>query len=388
MFMITPQWFLVLAGTTLVHWLLPARLRGWWIVLASAAFLACYSPASLAILTALTVLLHLLAGRADSISGRRLFVLIMAAGSAFAFYKTHAALIPPALDFDPLTEKFIIPLGLSYYVLRVLHYAIEKYKGAIPAHGFSAIAQYLFFLPTFHMGPIHRFHAFDRDLKRKRWDSFMFAEGLERLMLGYFKMAFFAGFIANKLLNELILDVAPAGGHFYAYLQAVQNFANTYFMFAGGSDIAIGFGMLLGFRVMENFNFPLFARNISDFWARWHISLTSWCRDYIYMGTIALSRSPALASVAAMIGMGLWHEFSWRYLLWGFYQGSGILIWQRFQGVKKHLPVIENKIARAGLRALATLVTLHYVMIGMTFSRFDTVGESLTQIGKILFLSP
>src|SRR5690606_22484260 len=97
-----------------------------------------------------------------------------------------------------------------------------------------------------------------------------------------------------------------------------------YFKFSGYSDIAIGVSRLLGFRVMENFHYPFIAQNIGDFWKRWHISLSSWCRDYAYMPVWSRLRNGALAALASMLILGLWHELSWRYLAWGLYHGAGI----------------------------------------------------------------
>lgn len=381
MFFMTTFWLGTMAGVTALHWLLPARWRGWDLVVLTAAFLAWKSPASLFILTVTTLVLHGLAGRENRISGKRLAFLIALVAAVLSYYKIQAGV---SIGANTGAADHLIPLGLSYYAFRVLHYAIEKYKGTIPAHKFTHTAQYLFFLPTLVIGPIHRFPAFTRDLGRKRWDPFMLAEGIERLIFGYVKIAFIANLVLSNLLIDWIAAHTVDESGLRAYLEAVRYVGNLYFLFSGASDIAIGFGLMLGFRIMENFNFPFLARNISDFWTRWHISLTSWCRDYVYMGVIALSRRPSLAALAAMLVMGLWHEFSLRYILWGVYQGLGIFIWQRFQGLKPRLPHIENRLAQTVLQILSTLLTLHYVMIGMIFvSKPDTV-QALEQIRRIL----
>ncbi|HEY8191553.1 MAG TPA: MBOAT family O-acyltransferase [Alphaproteobacteria bacterium] len=385
MFFMTEAWLYIAAAVTLVHWLLPGRWRSWWIAGATAAFLGWMSPDSLVILAALAALYYWFAGREDRISGRRLIGLISATAAVLCAYKIHAAMMG-GIDLHPGMphEDIIIPLGLSYYAFRCIHYGIEKYKGVIPKHPLAETVQYLFFLPTLITGPIHRFPAFQKDLHRKRWDPFLFTQGLERILYGYVKIAFLANLVVTNLFGVFIMHYADVGSWLEAWLKLWQVGANMYFLFAGASDVAIGFGMLLGIKVMENFNWPFLSRNISDFWTRWHISLTSWCRDYVYMGTIATTRSAALAALAAMLVMGLWHEFSPRYLLWAAFQGAGIMGWQQFQKAKLHLPAVKSEMALRALRVFSTLLTLHYVMLGMLLVHYPTLDEALAQIGKIV----
>ena len=385
MFILSGTWLLVVAGVVLGHWLLPERWRGWWIATASAGFLGFMNPLSLLILSGMTGATYLIAGNKNRISGKALGAIIALAGVTLCAFKLNHAINGAAvIDLDPITEEFLIPLGLSYYALRTIHYGVEKFKGAIAAHPFVDFAQYMFFLPTFMAGPIHRFPAFAADLRRKRWDAVLFTEGLERMLLGYFKIAFIANLLVNFFIGLAVMDLAESAPALSSYLNMIKVGLNLYFQFAGYSDIAIGFGMLLGFRVMENFNFPFLARNISDFWTRWHISLTSWCRDYVYMGVMSTTRQAWLAAISAMLVMGLWHEFSLRYILWGVYHGVGIMIWQQFQKMKPHLPQSQNKYALGAWRVFSTLLTVHYVMFGMLLALFDTPAAAMEEWGKIL----
>jgi D-alanyl-lipoteichoic acid acyltransferase DltB (MBOAT superfamily) len=386
MYILTENWLYIMIGVTLLHWLLPAKLRGWWIVAASAGFLAVLSPISLMILTALTALYYGTAVRKDSISGRMLIGLILITGAILSSFKIYDSFfVTSQIDFTPSDFKFIIPLGLSYYAFRCIHYAIEKYKGTIPAHGLEEFAQFMFFLPTFLAGPIHRYHDFEKDIRRKRWDAFLFAQGLERIIYGYVKITFIANLLVTNLFGTWIVEFAGTHESLHAYLIMIKTFLSLYFQFSGYSDVAIGFGMLLGFKVMENFNFPFLARNISDFWRRWHISLTSWCRDYVYMGVMSTARNAALAATAAMLVMGLWHEFSLRFILWGIFHGIGITIWQQFQHIKPKLPQVQNKTALMGLRIFSTLLTLHYFMFGMLIATHADLSKTWEEWHKMLF---
>lgn len=379
------SWLLVVFFVTLFHWVLTPKLRGWWIVAASAAFLGYFSPASLAILAALTVLYYYTAARKDSIGGKTLIGLILSTGGVLLGYKLYeSVLVGAQVNFTPEVTTYIIPLGLSYYSFRCIHYAIEKYKGTIPAGKFGDFAQFMFFLPTFLVGPIHRYHDFQKDLDRKRWDPYMFAQGLERILYGYVKIMFLANFIANSTFSTWAVGFQIDSPHLYTYLMMLKSFMNLYFQFAGFSDVAIGFGMLLGFKVMENFNYPFLAANISDFWRRWHISLTSWCRDYVYMGVMSTARNAALAAASAMIVMGLWHECSIRFVIWGVYHGIGIIIWQQFQTTKPKLPQITNPFALRVLRVLSTVLTLHYFMFGMLIAENHDLSTTMGQWQSML----
>jgi D-alanyl-lipoteichoic acid acyltransferase DltB (MBOAT superfamily) len=181
-----------------------------------------------------------------------------------------------------------------------------------------------------------------------------------------------------------VLQAEKISAGFGVYVSMVKSGLELYLQFSGYSDIAIGFAMLLGFRIMENFNFPFLAKNISDFWQRWHISLTSWCREYVYMGTVAVTRNPALGAVASMLVMGLWHECSLRYIAWGVFQGLGIAVWQKFQDVKPRLPTIQNPAAKIVLRVLSTLLTVHWVLLGILLVTNGTLPQAFETL-KILF---
>jgi alginate O-acetyltransferase complex protein AlgI len=385
MFILTSDWVYTVIGVVLLHWLLPEKLRGWWIVTASAGFLAWLNPVSLGLLAGYTGVTYAVAGRKDHISGKTLVGLIVLMVAVLSAFKLHMAIADrPVIDLDPLTEDYIIPLGLSYYAFRAIHYAIEKYKGTIPAHDFKSFAQYMFFLPTFLAGPIHRFPAFYKDLQRKRWNAFMFAEGLERMLIGYVKIAFLANLVVNNLIGVVVMNVEGAHPHLGAYIDMIKNALNLYFQFSGYTDVAIGFGLLIGFRVMENFNFPFLARNISDFWQRWHMSLTSWCRDYVYMGIVSTTRQAWLGAVSAMLVMGLWHEFSLRFVCWGVFHGVGIMIWQQFQKLKPHLPHTDNRFAAGAWRIFSTLLTLHYFMFGSLLAIYPTPASAVEEWARIL----
>jgi alginate O-acetyltransferase complex protein AlgI len=144
--------------------------------------------------------------------------------------------------------------------------------------------------------------------------------------------------------------------------------------------VAIGFARLLGFRVMENFNAPLIRQNIQQFWASWHISLTSWCREYVYMPIFSLTRARWLGILGAMAILGLWHEFTARYLAWGVYNGFGILgwhLWRQVAGQRMEAFLAELPILRAFWTVASVLLTLHFVFMGFVLVQNETLAGGL-----------
>jgi alginate O-acetyltransferase complex protein AlgI len=353
------------------YWLLPDRLRDAWLSGVTLAFLVIHAPLSATILLGFALGTYYFT-RSDQMSGNR--ALAICAGIVFVlvYYKLQIS-----IEFADVFTTVAIPLGLSYYSFRCVHYVIERYKGTLAPHSAWDVGSYLFFLPTLLAGPIHRFGPFHRDMKRRRWDSRLFAQGLERILYGYVKIAFLSNYVVSQGLNRIVTDLNADHPAVSVYLSVVNDGLNGYLQFSGYSDIAIGFGLLLGYRVMENFNWPFLRKNIAEFWGSWHISLSSWSRDYVYMVVISLARRPALAAVASMLVIGLWHELSYRYLLWGLYNGIGIVAWQQFQHVKSLLPSVESPAVARVLHGASVLLTFHFVIFGFVLVHEPTLGQAL-----------
>jgi alginate O-acetyltransferase complex protein AlgI len=355
-------WVLWMALTAAGYWTVP---RGWqdlWLMVATGAFLLLYSPTSALILGALTVLVFQTTHR-DRVGGPVVLLWVTVVVALLA--STRAAFLPTVAAADPGTDLVAIaPLGLSFYCLRLLHYVFERQKNRLAPHGFRQFAGYMFFLPTIVVGPVHRFPAYLRDLWRLRWDHGKFATGLERILYGYVKVTFLSSFLLSTLAAKLIAPLAAQHPAVAAYLGVLKTGVNLYVLFSGYSDVAIGFALLLGHEIIENFNWPLLSRNIAEFWAAWHISVSSWCRNYVYRTVIALTRRPALAAVAAMLVLALWHELSSRYLVWALYNGAGIAAWQWFQRAKRRLPWRLGPAFQAVARTSSVVLTFHFVILG------------------------
>ncbi len=268
----------------------------------------------------------------------------------------------------------VVCLGLAFYMLRVIHLLLEGYKGNLANLRWSELIAWLWFLPTLQVGPIHRFSPFQRDMIRRRWNNDLFSQGLHRMLLGYAKLVILGQYLVDEKLM-FWLSVMPADSWSYHYLSLIRYGASLYFKFSGYSDIAIGFALLLGFRVMENFNFPFLARDISDFWRRWHISLSSWCREYVYMPAISITRSPFLAAVASMLVLGGWHELSLRYLLWGAWHGVGIACCHFWQKSSLRQVLVTSRGAR-WWSLFCWLLTINFVLVSFAFTSVDTLSAT------------
>jgi D-alanyl-lipoteichoic acid acyltransferase DltB (MBOAT superfamily) len=364
------EWLLWIWLTVGLYWLAPRDVRGWLLMALSLIFMASVAPLSAIILVGACALTHL-AGNVLRPTGRTITaaaLVIVAVVVAFKLGQT--------INTDVPGGDILIPLGLSYYSFRCLHFLIERYKGRIAPMQFGDVAAYLFFLPTFLVGPIHRFDTFHADRRRQRFDVALLSLGLERIVQGYAKIVILANYGTGTLLGGYVGGLDPDSA-WALYLGIVQNGLNLYFQFSGHTDIAIGFALMLGFRIMENFNWPYLQPNISAFWQSWHRSLSLWCREYIYGVVVAYTRSPALGALGTMVVIGLWHEISLRFLLWGAYHGLGLIVWQRWQDYKLARGITAPPALATPLHILSVLATVHFVWFGFVILTAPTVGEAL-----------
>jgi alginate O-acetyltransferase complex protein AlgI len=373
-------WLGWMAGAAGLFWATPARLRAWAMPAITLVFLLVWSPASAALLLGVIALCWFpLAGVARP-SARQAGLPAAAIVALFVGLR--------ALDQAPsgVVGDVVMPLGFAYYLLRCMHYLLERYKGTLPPHGLAELAQYLLFLPTLVVGPIHRFPAFLMDNRRHRWNGELASEGLERVVLGYARIVILGSFLLGEVGTNRVAELAAAAPWLGAWAEIVRYALSLYVQFAGYSDVAIGFALICGYRVMENFDSPFLKANLSEFWASWHISLTSFVRENLYMVVIATTRRPALAAVASMVAIGVWHELSWRYLLWGAWHGGGIALWQwHRQAVAPRLPALTGLAGRVADVA-SVLLTFHFVALGFTLVRGDTPDEAIQLFRTLFFL--
>ena len=272
--------------------------------------------------------------------------------------------------------------ALSFFALRMIHVLVQWSRGTWPRFPVHGYLTYLAFLPTLKLGPINRFEAYLVDGNRRRWDIHMVSEGLERILHGLAKAVILGNWLCDTRL-QLQLAATPLSPWWAAYCRCALAFLSVYFRFSGASDVAIGLARLAGYRVAENFNWPLGARNLSEFWRRWHMSLSEWVRDYVYTPVMAETRSTYAGILVGMTVLGLWHEASPRYFAWGLYNGLGIAAWHGFQSLKPRLPW-RLPGPTAGL--LARALTLHVIVLGYALTSWPTLAEGWRHLRLLLGL--
>jgi alginate O-acetyltransferase complex protein AlgI len=353
------------AAAVLLAWTLPRRFQAHAVALLTVAFLAVHAPLSAAILIAFGLGSWVLLAR-ESHSTPRVLIVVGIVVAAMAGFKLGSE-----PQFARELRHPLVPLGLSYYGMRIIHYAVERYKGTLPAHTWDQYFCYLFFLPILFAGPIARFPEFLRDLRRRRWDEVLFSRGIERVVTGYAKIVVLGNYVVSIRFAQWVAENHPRDTALGEYFDCLRYAANLYLQFSGFSDIAIGFGLMLGFRIAENFDRPFLAANIGDFWNRWHMTLTGWCRSYIYLPVAAATRRPVLATVSAMVVLGVWHDVSARFILWGLYHGLGIVVWQKFRALRPE--VQRGTLQRVAMRCVTTFATFQFVIFSFALAKERTL---------------
>lgn len=342
--MFADPWFWAgLAGAVVVHWLLPLAARGWWIALASAGYLVLQGTRheglwGVATALAAGLAVWALAPRLTGPASKRLLV-----GALIALVLLLAAFkglpqLGRVLWPEGALASLVLPLGVSYFVFKLIHHAVETSRGNVRDRSLGTFLAWLLLAPTFTAGPIERFDHFVRE-RETRWSSAQVVEGLTRVVHGLVKKFLLADWLVQQVLNEgrtpaSVLERLTELERNDVRLFLLCQFLYIYFDFAGYSDLAIGTSRLLGLRIQENFDAPLLARNIGTFWKKWHMTLAGWCQSYVYMPAIGLTRNPYVAVFATFLVMGLWHAATLNYVAWAVYQATGVcvaLMWSRWR---------------------------------------------------------
>ena len=228
------------------------------------------------------------------------------------------------LPFKLPVPSFSLPIGISFYTFQTLSYTIDMYRGKTKVQrSFMRFMAYVSMFPQLVAGPIVRYTDIAKQLRRRTVTSEDFAAGAKRFTAGLCKkvlLANNAGNVAQMLLTASIPTTASS------WLGIIMYTFQIYFDFSGYSDMAIGMGKMLGFKFAENFDYPYISKNITDFWRRWHISLGSFFRDYVYIPLGGNRFKPVRNILAVWFLTGLWHGASWNFILWGLFYGILLLL--------------------------------------------------------------
>ncbi len=303
---------------------------------------------------------------------RIFFLLSIVVNLSALFFFKYYNFVATALQM-PTIVGLVLPIGISFYTFQILSYTIDLYRGEIGLQrNFVAFGTYVTLFPQLVAGPIVKYAEIDRALTDRRVRVSDFAYGVRRFVCG----------LAKKLL---LGDALAAGFEYYktqmeltptalgAWMVAVSYSLHLYFDFSGYSDMAIGLGRMLGFRFPENFNYPYVSKSIGEFWRRWHMTLSSWFRDYVYIplggsrcGKWRLCRNLAVVWLLT----GIWHGAGWNFILWGAYFGA--------------LLILEHLFLRRVLEQIPSFFRHVYtlLLVFVSFLIFST--EDLTLVGRCL----
>jgi len=228
-----------------------------------------------------------------------------------------------------------LPIGISFYTFQLLSYIIDVYKGEAKIQkSLPKLAMYVSLFPQLIAGPIVRYTDVEAQIEEREHSIEKFSLGVRRFTIGLGKKVLIAN-ILGSLASEFLISSDTSFLFYWMYAIAIT--LQIYFDFSGYSDMAIGLGKLFGFDYMENFNYPYIATSITDFWRRWHISLSSWFRDYIYipLGGNRVSKVKWIRNIMIVwLLTGLWHGASWNFVIWGLFFGILLLIEKLFLGKK------------------------------------------------------
>ena len=265
----------------------------------------------------------------------------------------------------------VLPVGISFYTFNSISYTIDIYRRRVePARNFLEFATFVALFPHLVAGPIVRYSDLHEQFERvhRRLHTGEASVGVWFFVLGMAKKVIIADHIAAAFVQPLF--VAPAAlKAFGAWLAALAYTLQIYFDFSGYSDMAVGLALLLGFHFPQNFNSPYKALNISDFWRRWHMSLSFWLRDYLFIplgGSRGTKLQTARNLLITMFLGGLWHGASWTFVIWGLFHGAGLA---------GHA-IFKNAGLTVRRRWLATAITFLFVIIGWVLFRTDSIQSA------------
>ncbi|MBO5647089.1 MAG: MBOAT family protein [Clostridia bacterium] len=374
-----PFLFYFLPCVLLLYALSPRKLKNFTLLVCSLVFYAWGEP-RLVLLMLITVFIGYILGLLTEKFPRfkKLFVIVAVAFCLgfLAYYKYVDFFIT---NFNAVTGlslpllRVTLPIGISFYTFQLLSYNVDVYRGSVPAQrSFIDLAAYISMFPQLIAGPIVRYSDVAAQLRDRSYSAEKFASGTRRFIIGLSKKIL----IANAL-GELC-DIFRASGDksvLFYWMYAIAFALHIYFDFSGYSDMAIGLGKLLGFDFIENFNYPYISKSVTEFWRRWHISLGSWFRDYVYfpMGGSRVPRPRMFLNIFVVWMLtGFWHGADWNFIIWGLYFAVLLVIEKVFlmKFLKKS-------------RIIGRIYVLFAVLISWIIFNATSMGEAFSYIGGL-----
>jgi len=356
-----------------IYYLVPNKIKNIVLLLASMFFYFYGEPKYVVIMITSIIITYIFGILIDKYKkhSKLFLILSICTVTGFLVYFKYANFIIENINLW-LTNKIdfiyvVLPIGISFYTFQLISYTIDVYRGQAKVQkNILKLAMYISLFPQLIAGPIVRYTTIEEQIENREYSFEMFAKGIRRFIIGLGKKVLIANVLGE--ITNLFLSTNDSSVLYY-WMYAIANMLQIYFDFSGYSDMAIGLGKMFGFEFLENFNYPYIATSVTDFWRRWHISLSTWFRDYIYipLGGNRVSKAKWLRNILTVwLLTGLWHGAAWNFILWGMYFGILLILEKVF--LDKHLQKLPKVLSRI------------YVLLIVMISFIVFSGESMPQI--------
>ena len=363
----------------ILHQVIPNRgVRNGLLVAASLIFYAFGEPIYVLLMIGSSLLNYLFALLLTKHHRKWILAAAVAVNLAFLIVFKYTGFL--VSNFNALTGLAVpipvirLPIGISFYTFQAMSYVIDVWRGDVPVQkNYAKVLLYIAFFPQLIAGPVVRYKDIAEEIDTRTVDLRQTAFGLRRFIGGLAKKVLIAdamGAAADFIFNQGASNLNILS----SWIGAIAYLMQIYFDFSAYSDMAIGLGKMFGFHFKENFQYPYRAASMQDFWRRWHISLSSWFRDYVYIplgGNRKGTGRTALNRVIVFFLTGLWHGANWTFVVWGLFHGAFLLL-EAFVPKIKKMP-----------KVLGHIYTLLAVTIGFVVFRADTMPEAFLYIGKM-----
>lgn len=372
--------FLFLPLVLLSYFIVPKKAKNYILLFFSLIFYIFGGPKFLLVLLSVVLIDYFGAILISKTKKRKLFLIItIALNIAILCYFKYTGFflnnVNEIFGFSFSVPNIVLPIGISFYTFQAMSYVIDVYRKEVSLQtNFLTLFLYVSLFPQLVAGPIVRYQTIEEELKNRTTTFNDFVYGIRRFILGLAKKVIIAnqmGQLADIIFssNDITTPVAWIGAFAYMF--------QIYFDFSAYSDMAIGLGRIFGFKFLENFNFPYIAKSITEFWRRWHISLSTWFRDYIYIplgGNRKGVKRQIINMAIVWLLTGFWHGAAWNFILWGLYYFIFLMI-EKFvlKDILEKTPTI--------LRHIYTLVI---VLFGWVLFRCESLRECTSFIGTML----
>lgn len=370
------------------YYLLPKReAKNLWLIAASLLFYA-FSGLWYVLLLLFSVFCNYLAGL--FVSGRKgvLYVAVAVNLGVLGVFKYLTFLVRTVNQLPGVAiavPSIVLPVGISFFTFQGLSYVIDVYRNErLKSTRFRDVLLYIALFPQLVAGPIVRYEDVADEIKSRRHTLEQLANGLRRFIIGLSKKLMIAD-VCGSVVTLIYSAKSSALDSRTAWLAAVCYLIQIYFDFSGYSDMAIGLGLCFGFHFKENFNYPYISASIQEFWRRWHISLSTWFREYLYIPLGGNRKGKAKTyrnKLMVFFCTGLWHGANWTFIIWGLWHGFFIVAEdaaKKLFGLGKHGKNRRNPVETV----LKHLYTLLVVLIGFVIFRADNMGQAFSMIGAM-----